>query len=123
MQDHHNLLVWQKAHALALRIDALAEQLLRRGRGVIASQTRRASLSIPSNIAEGCQRSTDRDFARFVQMALASAGELESQIEFVIGARVLPPEHTHQLHDQIIEVRKMLYGLLRRLRGTGDTKS
>jgi four helix bundle protein len=120
MQDFHDLLVWQKAHALALRVDAIAEGLVRRNRTNLASQMRRASMSIPSNIAEGCSRSSPREFARFLQISIASSTEVQYQAEFVVDARILPPNETDGLPGQVVEVRRMLYGLLKRVRASPD---
>ncbi|MEW5918157.1 MAG: four helix bundle protein [Gemmatimonadota bacterium] len=120
MQDYHDLLVWQKAHALALRVDTLAELLVRRNRANLASQMRRASMSISSNIAEGCSRSSPREFARFLQIAIASSTEVQYQAEFVVDARILPPNETERLSEHVVEVRRMLYGLLKRLRASPD---
>jgi four helix bundle protein len=71
------VLSWQKAHALAVLVNEVTHALARSDRSGLVSQVRRAALSIPSNIAEGCSRPTDRDFAKFLQIAIASATELE----------------------------------------------
>lgn len=115
MQNFRNLAVWRKAHALAVRINHVTQPLVRSDRSGLVSQARRSALSIASNIAEGCGRSTDRDFAKFVHVAIASACELEYQLEFASDTRLLERSDTQRLSAQVIEVRRMLYGLLKRL--------
>ena len=82
----------------------------------LTSQLRRACASICANLAEGCCRTSDKDFARFVDMALGSASEVEY---FLLLARdlshVIESEHA-SLDEQIREVKRMLTGLNQRLR-------
>jgi len=106
----------QKAHILALHVNDAARQLASRDRSGLASQARRAAVSIPSNIAEGCSRSTHRDFARFLQIAIGSASELEYHLEFAKDAKLLSPRDSDPLREQVIEVRRMLHGLLKRVK-------
>jgi len=116
VQNFRDLLVWQKAHALAVRINEVTDALARRDRSGFVSQARRAAMSIPSNIAEGCHRPTDRDFAKFLQIAIASATELEYQLLYARDTRRLKRAQSGPLLVQVIEVRRMLYGLLKKVR-------
>jgi four helix bundle protein len=77
---------------------------------------RRSSVSVPSNLAEGCGRGSDKDFARFVHIAAGSVSELEYQclLAYELGY-LQKPEH-QQLDDQAIEVKKMLHSLIQRLK-------
>ena len=118
MQDHRKLKVWQKADVLAVRVNDTVRFVKRRDRSGVASQASRAAFSIPSNIVEGCARPTSRDFARFLQIAIASACELEYQLKFAADTKLLSIQQTEPLRALAIEVRKMLYGLLRRVRDT-----
>jgi four helix bundle protein len=77
MQNFRDLKVWQKAHAATLRVYECTKNFPPTERYGLTSQMRRAATSIPSNIAEGCVRSSDADFARFLHIALGSASELE----------------------------------------------
>ena len=117
MQDFRNLKVWQKAHHLAVDIDCRTKSPLRHDRSGCISQARRAALSIPSNIAEGCGRQTSRDFAKFLQIAIGSASELEYQIQFALDTALISSSDCKALGEQVIEVRRMLYGLLKRVQG------
>jgi four helix bundle protein len=78
---------------------------------------RRASVSIPSNIAEGCGRAGDADFARFLQIALGSASELEYQLILAHDLGWLTTVEFTQLTESVIEVKRMLGGFIRKLRG------
>ncbi len=115
MQDHRKLLVWQKAHTLAVQVSEAVRLVTRRDRSGMASQASRAALSIPSNIAEGCARGSNRDFARFLRIAIASASELDYQLEYARDAKLISKEQVDRLLKQVIEVRRMLYGLLKRV--------
>ena len=77
MKDFRKQKVWQKAHDLALEVYRVTEAFPKREVFGLTSQIRRAVVSIPANIAEGCGRDTDADFARFLQIAISPASELE----------------------------------------------
>lgn len=116
MQDFHNLAVWKKAQAVALKIHRLTDDVPRRGNSGFVSQVRRAALSIPTNIAEGCGRASDSDFAKFIQIAIGSSSELECHLEFATEAKLLAPDRVKEHLPDLIEVRRMLIGLLKKLR-------
>jgi len=77
VKDFRKQKVWQKAHDLALEVYRVTEAFPKREVFGLTSQIRRAGVSIPANIAEGCGQDTDADFARFLQIAMGSASELE----------------------------------------------
>jgi len=77
MKDFRNLKAWEKAHQLTLKIYKVTEEFPREELYGLTSQIRRACVSIPTNIAEGCVRSSDADFSRFLYIALGSTSELE----------------------------------------------
>ena len=77
MKDFRKQKVWGKAHDLALKVYRVTEAFPKTELFGLTSQIRRAGVSIPANIAEGCGRDTDADFARFLQIAMGSASELE----------------------------------------------
>jgi four helix bundle protein len=80
MKDFRTLAVWEKAHHFTLAIYRLSKTFPKEELFGLTSQIRRAAASIPTNIAEGCGRSTDPDFARFLQIAFGSACEVESDL-------------------------------------------
>jgi four helix bundle protein len=77
MRDFRKLKVWEKAHTLALKIYKVTEEFPREELYGLTSQIRRTCVSIPTNIAEGCVRSSDADFSRFLYIALGLTSELE----------------------------------------------
>jgi four helix bundle protein len=66
MQDFHNLKTWQRSHKLVLSIYKLTAKFPKEEVYALTSQIRRAAVSIPANIAEGCVKGSDADFARFL---------------------------------------------------------
>jgi four helix bundle protein len=115
MQNYRRLLVWRKAHALALNVYRATTGMGGERIGLVG-QIRRAALSIPANIVEGSARATDRDFAKFLQISVASATELEYHLHFAADTGLLAPTAFAECQDQIAEVRRMLFGLIRRIR-------
>jgi four helix bundle protein len=115
MQDFRKLEVWNKAHDVALSVYCVTAAFPKAEIYGITSQMRRCAASIPANIAEGCGRGTNADFARFLTIASGSASELDY---FVLLARDLgylsDAEHD-QLLDGINHVRRMLTSLLSRV--------
>jgi len=82
----------------------------------LTSQLRRSAVSIPSNIAEGCGRNTDADFARFLDIAMGSASELEYQLLLSAQLQMLGSPTHQRLDAATTEVKHMLASLLARLR-------
>jgi four helix bundle protein len=116
MQSYENLSVWRKAHQAALLIQRLTNEIPRQHNSGLISQIRRAAQSVPANIAEGCSRGTDLDFAKFVQIAIGSASELEYHLHFAADADLIPQAEFVARRADVIEVRRMLIGLLKKLR-------
>ena len=117
MQDYRKLVVWQKSHQLALAAWADSAKHLREPDGwPIRDQMRRAAISIPSNIAEGCGRGSDPDFRRFLLHSFGSTNELEYDFLLARDLGLVPAP----LHDQrgrdIEEIRRMLSGLIASIR-------
>lgn len=116
MQNFRNLIAWQKAHALALAVQRMTQTWPTRGNAGLVSQLRRSALSIPSNIAEGAGRGSDKEFASFVQIAIGSCTEAEYQLEFASESGVGDPHECRKQMEQCCEIRRILVGLLKRLR-------
>jgi four helix bundle protein len=116
MANFKDLKVWQKANFLSLRVDLVAQRI-RRKRPRLADQLERAADSIPAAIAEGRGRATDKDFASFVTVGIASSTELENHLQHAYDLSLISRAEFDSLTDATIEVRKMLIGLRKRLRG------
>jgi len=115
MKDFRTLNVWTKSHQLALTVYKVTEPFPPAERYGVTSQIRRAATSIPANIAEGCGRTGDRELARYLRMAMGSASELEYHILLARDLNLLPPPEYKILHEAVVEVKRMLAGLIRQV--------
>jgi four helix bundle protein len=113
MKDFRKLKVWEKAHRMVLSVYSVTRNFPREELYGITSQMRRASVSIPTNIAEGCGRGTDGDFSRFLQIAMGSANELEYLLLLSRDLKFLGINDCVELNSQIVEIKKMLTSLIR----------
>lgn len=116
MQDYRTLRVWQRAHALTLDVYRATMGLRRYGHASLVSQTQRAAVSIGANIAEGCGRAGNRELAKFLQIAMASAHELEYHLLLSADLGLLARRDHARLAESTATVKKMLTMLLRRVR-------
>jgi four helix bundle protein len=117
VKDFRSLTVWHKAHASAIAVYLATKDYPRDELYGLTSQTRRAAVSVAANIAEGCGRATDADFARFLDMASGSASELEYHLLLAEELNLLPSEKHAHLATHVREVKQMLASLIKRLRG------
>ncbi len=111
---HKDLIVWQKSIDLVVVIYEMTKQLPSDEKFGIISQIKRSSVSIPSNIAEGAGRGIDKEFARFIDIASGSLSELETQL--IIIGRLRFYDTSTIIDKDIIEIRKMLFGLKKSLK-------
>jgi len=109
------LRVCRMAHALALNADRFATAIRGADYRALRMQINRAAMSIPTNIVEGRAKKTDRDFARFLGYALGSATELEYHVIVARDVRAISDADAASFVSQVVEVRKMLRGLIDRL--------
>jgi four helix bundle protein len=114
MKDFRNLLVWEKAHKLTLKIYTLSKGFPKEEMYGLTSQLRRAVSSIPINIAEGCGRGSNAVFARFLQISMGSASETEYLILLCqqLGYISDPVE----INKDIKELKMMLASLINKTR-------
>ena len=108
--------MWRKAHAIALNVRALTDAISREGNLGLIDQLRRASLSIPANIVEGSSRQTDKDFVKFLNIALASTSEVEYHLQYATDSGVISSRVCDLRRAELTEIRMMLSGLLKYLR-------
>ncbi len=114
--DFRKLQVWQRAIGLAARIDLLTQTTTMRRRRKRCEQMTSAAESIHASIAEGSGSGTNANFARYLQISIGSASELESQLAFLRIVGAATSDACESLIDETIEIRKMLIGLQRRIR-------
>ena len=116
IRSFHDLIVWQRSVDFVLRIYELTKSFPSEERFGLTSQIRRAAVSIPSNIAEGQARNTKAAFANYVDIALGSAAELETQLTIAVKIKYISKNDYDGSISELTEINRMLYGLLRRLR-------
>lgn len=117
MRDFRKLMVWQKAHQLTLAVYQATGAFPREELYGMTSQMRRAAASIPANIAEGCGRDSEAELARFMEIAMGSASELEYHLLLAKDLKFLGTEQHSNLHQKTVEVKRMLAPFIKRLRG------
>ena len=113
MRDYKKYSVWEKSHQLTLDVYKTMVSFPKDEIFGLISQMKRSSSSIPTNIAEGCGRNSDKDFCRFLYIAFGSANELEYQILLSIDLKFMAFENGQKLLFQIEEVVSAL-GLRRK---------
>lgn len=117
MKNYKELLVWQKGHAFVLDVYEITRNFFPKEElYALTSQLRRAAISIPTNIAEGCGKFTQRDFAGYLQISFGSAQEAEYLLFLSFELGYIPLERFRDLDARISEVKAMLFGLLIKVR-------
>lgn len=116
MSSHfRELIAWQKSVDLALKVYRTCEAFPKYEQYGLAQQMRSASVSVPSNVAEGCGRGTPPDYRRFLLHARGSTYELETQIEIAKRAGFIIETEAQALISDTNEVERILNGMIRRL--------
>jgi four helix bundle protein len=116
VQNFRNLQVWERAHELVLEVYGATNLVQAKKYPGLVAQLRRSAASIPANIAEGCGHGTQREFARFLQMALASAHETHYHLQLAHDLGMMPGPAFAKLDARTEQVKQMLSGLLRKVR-------
>ena len=116
MKDFRTLTVWQKSHELALSIYKETKGFPKEEVFGLTSQMRRAASSVSANIAEGCGRGSDADLSRFLQIAFGSISELDCHLILARDLTLLNVERYDKIYSQVIEVRRMLASLIRKIK-------
>ena len=116
MKDFKKQKVWQKSHQLTLDIYKATSIFPREELYGLTNQIRRACTSIPANIAEGCGRSSEADFSRFLQIAMGSATELEYHLLLSHELGILNDIDYENLSRETIEVKQMLTSFIKKLK-------
>ena len=123
MKEFRRLTVWEKAHALALEIYRATAKFPREELYGLTSQMRRCSSSVGANIAEGCGRTGDGDFHRFLDIASGSLFELEYFLLLSRDLALLLPTDCESLTNPTREVQRMLASLLRKVNSSRQSRT
>ena len=114
-RDYHDLLVWKKGMTLAKQIYQITESFPDMEKFGVVTQMRRAAVSVPSNIAEGQAHNTTGEFIQFLSHAVGSVSELDTQLILGVELGYCSPAKAQAASDLILELRKMLTALRRKL--------
>ena len=109
MHNFRNLHVWEKSRLFYKDIYTLTKRFPKEELFGLTSQIRRSALSIPSNIAEGCGRTTDKELCRFLDIANGSAFELETKLLLSFDIELITKEELAIFEEQVKELQKMIY--------------
>ena len=115
LRSFRDLIVWQKAMRLARETYCLVKLLPMEERYALSDQMRRAAVSIPSNIAEGQGRKSDKEFCHYLYISRGSVFEVETQLRLCVRFRYLEQEAISEAMDLCKEVGKMLNSLINKL--------
>ncbi len=115
MKAFRELKVWEKSHELTLAVYHATKTFPKQEMYALTSQIRRASASIPANIAEGCGRNGDAELARFCQIAMGSASELEYHLLLARDLRYLNSSDYERIMSEVSEVKRMLTSFIQKL--------
>lgn len=111
-KDYKELIVWQKSRLLVKAVYLQTKKLPRDEMFGLANQVRRAVVSIPSNIAEGYNRHSDKEFIHFLKIAKGSAAEVETQLILCTDLEYLSEAEIHDTLALVDEVLRMLGALI-----------
>lgn len=115
MRDYKKMTVWEKSYTFGLLVYSATKPFPKEEIYGLTSQLRRAAISIPSNIAEGSRRSTEKDFKSFLYIAYGSGAELEVQILFARDLGYLSQESSESLLLKLSEIMRMLNAFIQKL--------
>lgn len=116
MQNYKDLKVWAKAHEFTLKVYTITHKFPKEESYGLTSQLRRSAVAIAANIAEGCGKKTQSDFANFLNIALGSANESDYYILLARDLSYITPEEFLNLSTQINETKAMLISLINKVR-------
>ena len=111
----HNFLelkIWQKSMILSKALFVMTKSFPKDEKFGLTSQINRAGVSIPSNIAEGTSRNSNKDFSRFLQMSLGSCFEIETQLMLALDFEYITKEKSAELIHLTKEIQKMIKGFM-----------
>jgi len=113
MTSFKDLLVYQKSIQLVTQVYEITSNYPQKEVFGITNQIRRSAVSIPSNIAEGSARNYSKEYVQFLHISLGSAAELDAQLEISSNLKYISKEEYLSLSDQINEISKLLFGMIR----------
>ena len=116
MRNFRELMIWQKAMDIVVRVYELAALLPKDEMYGLKTQLQRSAVSIPSNIAEGCSRNTELDFKRVLEIAIGSTYELETQLTITENVNLISRNKVIPILQLLAEEQKMLNSFISSVR-------
>ena len=116
MGDYKKLDIWQRSMALVMEIYRVTDNFPNTEMFGLSSQMQRAIVSVPSNIAEGYGRESDREFYYFLTISKGSLNELQTQLYVAAGREYIPPDKVEEIDKEIDEIGRMIFRFMKRLR-------
>jgi four helix bundle protein len=116
IRTHRDLLIWQKSMILVTEIYRKSQRFPTQEQYGLTSQIRRAAVSIPSNIAEGFGRQSTGDYIRFLNIAVGSLFELQTQIEIAFNLSFIPESDFTVIFESTREIDRMMSSLIQKLK-------
>ncbi|MGA9525763.1 MAG: four helix bundle protein [Myxococcaceae bacterium] len=111
MQDYKELEVWRRAHKVVLTIYSQTRSFPSDERFGVTSQLRRAAMSIPTNLAEGCRRAFGREYSQYVNVAQGSRSEVQYLVQLAADLGYLDRKTASELYSELEEIGRMLHRL------------
>lgn len=115
MNTYRNLIVWQKAMNLVTTTYEITLEFPKTEQYCLTDQMRRSALSIPCNIAEGKARNSNKDFIRFLRIALGSLFEFQTQLEIAKNIEYINQEQFQRLWNFSTEIEVMLVSFIKKI--------
>ncbi|MFS4415420.1 four helix bundle protein [Maribacter sp. 2307ULW6-5] len=116
IKSHKDLKVWQASMDFVVQVYKLSDDFPKHEVYGLSSQIRRAAVSIPSNLAEGAGRKSNKEFMRFLYISLGSLSEVETQLEIARRLNYISEDYFKNNEPSIFFIRKMLSGLIKSLK-------
>lgn len=116
MSTFRDLLIWQKSMILVTEVYQLTNSFPKEEIYGLSSQIRRSSISIPSNIAEGYGRDGNKDYLKFLNIAIASLFEMQTQLEISFNLKYITEIQFNKIHEESREIERMLSSFTRKIK-------
>ena len=116
MRNFRELQIWKRSLTLVDNVYEQTNGMPKDERFGLTSQIRRSAVSIPSNIAEGCSRGTEKEFSRYLEISLGSSFELETQLLIACRRGMLEEKMVDPIFDELNQIQRMINSLRSKLR-------
>ncbi|MNF46186.1 hypothetical protein D3C85_440550 [compost metagenome] len=116
MSTFRDLLIWQKSMILVTEVYQLTNSFPKEEIYGLSSQIRRSSISIPSNIAEGYGRDGNKDYLKFLNIAISSLFEMQTQLEISFNLKYITEIQFNKIHEESREIERMLSSFTRKIK-------